>query len=133
MTDPKQRNFNAEDFLASAGLGRSIVRLKAREAFFSQGGNADSIFYLQKGRAKLTVISAAGKEATLTVLVAGDFVGEESIAGAVGTPAGDSDCHQPLHRPQNRAGGDDPGDARGACVFRSFPQVSPCPEHAHAG
>jgi CRP/FNR family cyclic AMP-dependent transcriptional regulator len=84
VTDPKQRNFNVEDFLASAGLGRRIVQLKAREAFFSQGSEADSIFYLQKGRAKLTVVSAAGKEATLTLLVAGDFVGEESIAGAVG-------------------------------------------------
>jgi CRP/FNR family transcriptional regulator, cyclic AMP receptor protein len=84
VTDLKQQSFDVEDFLASAGLGRSIVRLKAREAFLSQGSEADSIFYLQKGRAKLTVVSAAGKEATLTLLVAGDFVGEESIAGAVG-------------------------------------------------
>ena len=84
MTDPKQQNFDAAAFLASAGLGRRIVQLKAREAFFSQGSEADSIFYLQKGRAKLTVFSAAGKEATLTLLVAGDFIGEESIAGAMG-------------------------------------------------
>jgi CRP/FNR family transcriptional regulator, cyclic AMP receptor protein len=84
VTDPKQRNFDAEAFLASAGLGRSIVQLKAREAFFSQGGEADSIFYLQKGRAKLTVVSPAGREATLALLIAGDFIGEESIAGAVG-------------------------------------------------
>ena len=81
MTDPKQPNFDAEVFLASAGLGRSIVRLKARDAFFSQGSEADSIFYLQKGRAKLTVVSAAGKEATLAFLTAGDFIGEESLAG----------------------------------------------------
>jgi len=84
VTDPKQQNFDAAAFLASAGLGRRIVQLKAREAFFSQGSEADSIFYLQKGRAKLTVFSAAGKEATLTLLVAGDFIGEESIAGAMG-------------------------------------------------
>ena len=84
MTDPKQQNFDAAAFLASAGLGRRIVQLKARQAFFSQGSEADSIFYLQKGRAKLTVFSAAGKEATLTLLVAGDFIGEESIAGAMG-------------------------------------------------
>ena len=58
--------------------------MKARQAFFSQGSETDSIFYLQKGRAKLTVFSAAGKEATLTLLVAGDFIGEESIAGAMG-------------------------------------------------
>jgi CRP-like cAMP-binding protein len=84
VTDPKQRHFDADDFLASAGLGRSVVQLKAREAFFSQGSEADSIFYLQKGRAKLTVVSPAGKEATLALLIAGDFIGEESIAGAVG-------------------------------------------------
>jgi CRP-like cAMP-binding protein len=58
--------------------------MKAREAFFSQGSEADSIFYLLKGRAKLTVVSAAGKEATITLLTVGDFVGEESIAGAIG-------------------------------------------------
>jgi CRP/FNR family cyclic AMP-dependent transcriptional regulator len=85
VTDPKpkQQSFDVEAFLASAGLGRRIVQLKVREEFFSQGSEADSIFYLQKGRAKLAVVSAAGKEATLTFLVAGDFIGEESIAGAM--------------------------------------------------
>jgi CRP/FNR family cyclic AMP-dependent transcriptional regulator len=76
--------FDAGAFLEKAGLGRKIVELKPKQAFFSQGGPADSIFYLQKGRAKLTVVSKSGKEATLTLLSAGDFVGEESIAGAVG-------------------------------------------------
>src|ERR1700735_4531452 len=76
--------FDPEVFLTSTGLGRRIVQLKAREAFFSQGSEADSIFYLLKGRAKLTVVSAAGKEATITLLTVGDFVGEESIAGALG-------------------------------------------------
>jgi CRP/FNR family cyclic AMP-dependent transcriptional regulator len=84
VTDSKQEPFNPETFLASAGLGRRIVQLKADEAFFTQGSVADAIFYLQKGRAKLTVVSAAGKEATITLLSAGDFVGEESIAGAIG-------------------------------------------------
>jgi CRP/FNR family cyclic AMP-dependent transcriptional regulator len=76
--------FDPEAFLSNAGLGRRIVQLKARETFFVQGSEADSIFYLQKGRAKLTVVSAAGKEATITLLTAGDFVGEESLAGAPG-------------------------------------------------
>jgi CRP/FNR family transcriptional regulator, cyclic AMP receptor protein len=84
VTDPRQQSFTAEAFLASAGLGRRIVRLKAREVFLSQGNEADSIFYLQKGRAKLTVVSPAGKEAILSFLGAGDFIGEESIAGAMG-------------------------------------------------
>jgi CRP/FNR family transcriptional regulator, cyclic AMP receptor protein len=76
--------FDVAAFLEKAGLGRKIVELKPKQAFFSQGGPADSIFYLQKGRAKLTVVSKNGKEATLTLISPGDFVGEESIAGAVG-------------------------------------------------
>jgi CRP/FNR family transcriptional regulator, cyclic AMP receptor protein len=80
MAELKQDDFDAADFLTKAGLGRRIVQLKPTEAFFSQGGLADSIFYLQKGRAKLTVVSQNGKEATITLLAAGDFVGEESLA-----------------------------------------------------
>jgi CRP/FNR family cyclic AMP-dependent transcriptional regulator len=84
VTDAPQPEFDPEVFLAHAGLGRRIVQLKARETFFIQGSAADSIYYLQKGRAKLTVVSATGKEATVTLLVAGDFVGEECLAGIMG-------------------------------------------------
>jgi CRP/FNR family transcriptional regulator, cyclic AMP receptor protein len=58
--------------------------LKPKEAFFSQGNRADSIFYIHKGRAKLTVVSMNGKEATITILAVGDFVGEESLASVGG-------------------------------------------------
>jgi len=58
--------------------------LNPDEAFFSQGHPADSIFYLQKGRAKLTVVSSNGKEATISLLTVGDFVGEESLASVGG-------------------------------------------------
>jgi len=84
MTERKNDTFDLVAFLTKAGLGRRIVRLKARETFFSQGSAADSIFYLQKGRAQLTVVSTAGKEATVALLAAEDFVGEESLAGTVG-------------------------------------------------
>ena len=84
MDEQLNTAFNVDDFLAKAGLGRRIVQLKAEHVFFSQGTLADSIFYLQKGRAKLTVISKNGKEATITLLGAGDFVGEESLAGGGG-------------------------------------------------
>jgi CRP/FNR family cyclic AMP-dependent transcriptional regulator len=84
MTELRTTTFDPAAFLANAGLGRRIVQVKAKQSFFSQGNTADSIFYLQKGRAKLTVVSTNGKEATITLLTAGDFVGEESIAGAVG-------------------------------------------------
>src|SRR6204780_3413857 len=84
MAEPQQIAFDAPAFLAEAGLGRSVVRLKPKQTFFSQGGAADSIFYLQSGRAKLTVVSSKGKEATLSLFVAGDFVGEEALASVGG-------------------------------------------------
>ena len=84
MSESKSIRFDAAAFLTSAGLGRRIVQFKPKQAFFLQGNPADSVFYLQKGRAQLTVVSKNGKEATISLLSAGDFVGEESIAGAVG-------------------------------------------------
>ena len=80
MAEPPTIAFDAAAFLAEAGLGRKIVQLKPKQAFFSQGGPADSIFYLQRGRAKLTVVSKNGKEAAITLLSPGDFIGEESLA-----------------------------------------------------
>ncbi len=76
--------FDPERFLAEAGPGRRIVSLKAKGTFFSQGDPSAWIFYLQSGRAKLTVVSKTGKEATITMLTAGDFVGEEAIAASAG-------------------------------------------------
>jgi CRP/FNR family transcriptional regulator, cyclic AMP receptor protein len=72
--------FDLAAFLAHAGLGRRIIAVKPGQAFFTQGDPADSVFYLQSGRAKLTVVSPNGKEATITLLFGGDFVGEESLA-----------------------------------------------------
>jgi CRP-like cAMP-binding protein len=76
--------FNPIVFLANSGLGRRIVELKAKETFFCQGDPADSVYYLQNGRAKVTVVSQNGKEETITLLSACDFVGEESLAAIYG-------------------------------------------------
>jgi CRP/FNR family cyclic AMP-dependent transcriptional regulator len=76
--------FDAAAFLTSAGLGRRIVELEPKETFFTQGDPAGAVFYLQKGRARVTVVSTAGKEATITLLEAGDFIGEESLAAPAG-------------------------------------------------
>jgi CRP/FNR family cyclic AMP-dependent transcriptional regulator len=73
--------FSTETFLATVGPGRKMLHCKARHFLFSQGGIADAVFYICSGRAKLTVVSKRGKEATVTLLAAGDFVGEEAIAG----------------------------------------------------
>jgi len=76
--------FDCAAFLANVGLGRQIVHLEPKETFFSQGAEANTIFYLQAGRAKLSVVSENGKEATITLLYVGDFVGEESLASIPG-------------------------------------------------
>jgi CRP/FNR family cyclic AMP-dependent transcriptional regulator len=80
MAEPQKIAFDALAFLSGAGLGRTIVQLKPKQAFFSQGGPADSIFYLQRGRAKQTVVSKNGKEAAIALFAIGDFIGEESLA-----------------------------------------------------
>jgi len=76
--------FDPMTFLSNAGLGRRIIELKPKQPFFTQGDPADSVFYVQKGRAKLTVVSQSGKEAIIALLSAGDFVGEETLATAHG-------------------------------------------------
>ena len=76
--------FDLAAFLATAGVGRRIVQLKPKQVFFSQGSAADAIFYLQTGRARLTVVSRDGKEGTIALLRAGEFVGEESLASVGG-------------------------------------------------
>ena len=83
MTVVKKKPLDTAVFLATEGPGRSILHNTSKQAFFSQGNPADSVFYLQSGRAKLTVVSKMGKEATVTMLAPGDFFGEESMA-AVG-------------------------------------------------
>ena len=77
--DPR---FDLAHFLTSAGSGRRIVHCDPKNALFSQGDSADSVFYIQSGRLKVTVVSANGKEATITLLSAGDFIGENSLTPA---------------------------------------------------
>jgi len=84
MADENNSEFDPATFLAHAGLGRRIVEIKEKENFFSQGDPADSVFYLQHGRAKLTVVSQTGKEATISLLSARDFVGESALATVPG-------------------------------------------------
>ncbi|MGC1491226.1 MAG: Crp/Fnr family transcriptional regulator, partial [Candidatus Acidiferrum sp.] len=65
-------------------MGRKPVHLRPKQVFFSQGSSADAIFYLRAGRARLTVVSPEGKEATVALLTAGEFIGEESLASVGG-------------------------------------------------
>ena len=77
-----RNGFDPESFLATAGVGRTLLKLEGKQVLFSQGEAADAIFYIQKGRLKLTVVSKRGKEATIALLGAGEFVGESCIAAA---------------------------------------------------
>jgi CRP-like cAMP-binding protein len=84
MAEVRNMTFDLAAFLATSGVGRRIIQLKPEETFFSQGDPGNAIFYLQTGRAKLTVVSRGGREATIALLSAGEFVGEESLASVGG-------------------------------------------------
>jgi CRP/FNR family transcriptional regulator, cyclic AMP receptor protein len=73
--------FHAQAFLAKIGSGKTHVNHLGGETVFSQGDAADSIFYVRKGKVKLTVISQQGREAVIAMLGAGDFFGEGCLAG----------------------------------------------------
>jgi CRP-like cAMP-binding protein len=83
-TNTSNSTFDLAAFLTHAGLGRRILEFKEKENLFTQGDEADSVFYLQHGRVRLTVVSHTGKEATITLLSAGDFVGESALASVPG-------------------------------------------------
>jgi len=72
--------FDPKAFLANAGVGRAVHQYRPKESVFSQGERADAVFYIQKGRVKLSVLSKQGKEATIGLLGPGDFVGEGCLA-----------------------------------------------------
>ncbi len=79
MDGAAKKHFDPFSYLATEGLGRQIVQVRPNQAFFAQGSPAESVFFLQAGRAKITVVSKRGKEATITLLASGDFAGEEAI------------------------------------------------------
>ena len=88
-------DFDPEAFLAKAGAGKTVINLKKRDAAFSQGDPANSIFFVQKGQVRLTVVSNNGKEATIGILNAGDFFGEGALAGQsvrMGSASAMTDC-----------------------------------------
>jgi len=79
---PVTQGFDPRNFLEKAGVGRTLIDLKKSEVLFSQGDQADAVFYIEKGNIKLTVVSQRGKEATVALLEAGNFVGESCVAAA---------------------------------------------------
>jgi CRP/FNR family transcriptional regulator, cyclic AMP receptor protein len=77
----KRHDFDPTLFLASIGEGRKVVLFPKKQSIFAQGDPADTVFYLQTGKVKLTVVSNTGREATIGIVGEGDFFGEGSLAG----------------------------------------------------
>ncbi|HWG58623.1 MAG TPA: Crp/Fnr family transcriptional regulator [Candidatus Acidoferrales bacterium] len=77
----KNPAFEVNLFLASAGLGRNVVKFRAKEIIFAQGDPAKNVMYIQEGGVKLTVVNEIGKQAVVAILGPGDFLGEGCLAG----------------------------------------------------
>ncbi len=91
----KSGNFDPRKFLATIGEGRKVVGFPKKQTIFTQGELADAVFYIQEGKVVLTVVSKAGKEATLGILNKGEFFGEGGLAGQalrMGSATAATDC-----------------------------------------
>jgi CRP/FNR family cyclic AMP-dependent transcriptional regulator len=91
----KKRDFDPHAFLAIIGEGRKFLLFPKKQTIFAQGDPADAVFYVQTGKVRLTVVSKAGKEATIGILGEEDFFGEGSLAGQVfrmGSAIAMTDC-----------------------------------------
>ena len=94
-TTRKNREFDADTFLATIGDGRKILSVEKKQLIFAQGDTADAVFYIQKGKVRLTVVSQIGKEATIAIVSEGTFFGEGSLAGQLqrmGSAVALTDC-----------------------------------------
>jgi len=80
-TEKAKPAFDPTMFLSKVGTGRTIKTYRNGQLVFSQGDAADAIFYIQKGKLKLSVVSNQGKAAVIAILTAGDFFGEGCLAG----------------------------------------------------
>ena len=74
-------NFNPLIFLSTVGKGRDFLSYSTKETVFAQGDSTDGLFFIKTGKVRLSVVSEAGKEATLGILGDGDFFGEGGLAG----------------------------------------------------
>jgi CRP/FNR family cyclic AMP-dependent transcriptional regulator len=77
----EKRDFNPKKFLTTIGDGRKIVTVAKKQTIYAQGADCDAVFYIQKGKVRLTIVSKNGKEATIAILNPGDFFGEGALTG----------------------------------------------------
>jgi CRP/FNR family cyclic AMP-dependent transcriptional regulator len=81
VTSATKTDFNPRTFLSTIGKGREMVSFEKKSTIFAQGDATDGLFFIQEGKVQLSVVSEAGKEATLGILSEGDFFGEGGLAG----------------------------------------------------
>ncbi len=81
MGTKRKAPFNVKRFLSQIGGGKTLLTCQKKQILFSQGDVADSVFYIQAGRVKLSVVSQRGKEAVIALMDAGNFFGEGCLAG----------------------------------------------------
>jgi len=81
VTAKKRGKFDPKTFLSTIDGGRKIAAFPKKQTIFVQGDPSDAVFYIQKGKVKLTVVSTVGKEATIGILNEGDFFGEGCLTG----------------------------------------------------
>lgn len=95
MAKPTKEMFDPKTFLAKVGAGKTILELPKNQPVFRQGDVADSVFYIQSGKVKLTVVSEQGKEAVVAILEPGQFFGEGCMNGhplRIATTTAMEDC-----------------------------------------
>lgn len=95
MASKRRPTFDPKSFLAKVGEGRTISKYRKDQIIFSQGDLADAVFYIQKGKVKVTVVSDQGKEAVVALLAANEFCGEGCLAGQprrIATVTAMTDC-----------------------------------------
>jgi len=95
MSAKEKRDFDPHAFLSTIGEGREFVLFPKKTGIFAQGDTADSVFYVQTGKVKLTIVSKTGKEATVGIFGEGDFFGEGALAGQavrMGSATAMTDC-----------------------------------------
>ena len=95
MEKPARDSFDPLEFLARVGAGKTILEFHRNQTVFAQGDVADTVFYIQKGKVKLTVLSEQGKEAVVAILQPGQFFGEGCLNGhplRIATTTAMEDC-----------------------------------------
>ena len=81
VTAKKLSKFDPKTFLSTIDGGRKVATFSKKQTIFVQGDPSDAVFYIQKGKVRLTVVSKSGKEATIGILNEGDFFGESCLTG----------------------------------------------------